>query len=1001
LSYPFLSSPRLRLLAAHCSAGIVLSLLPVGRATPATWHRRADAYTFDAYGAEAGLPGSVVNVALQTRDGYLWVGTPSGLGRFDGVRFTNFHRPDDPAPLAQSIHCLYEDRTGVLWIGTARGLVRRTPAGFEVMELPHVAVRAIAEDRDGLWVATGRQGIWRRQGERFVAFADPLVPPTSAIRTLCCDHEGAMWIALDRGRGVLRHFGGVTRRVDSGEFAPSEVLSICEWPTGTMWFGTQRLGLFRWREGRWQQFAVPGSAPRGPITDLRVTHDDTLWIAAGALWHATAAEPFAPEVVSSVPNDNVRTLYEDFEAGLWLCAGAEGLLRMRAMPYRLFSTEEGLPTNNVKTVAEDPGGALWVGLQHQGIVQVRENRGAEVQDDAFGIPALDPAVVYPARDGTIWAGINSRLFVRRDEHWTRRSDLRFIRGIYEDRTGAMWVGTEAQGVFRFEREQPKEVKPTAGPSILLATAFSESADGTMYIGTWRTGVFRVRGDNVTPLDHAHGLPNDDVRDVHVDRDGTLWVGLAGRGLAVWDHDRWLNPDSLAAALANHVSAIAEDATGRLWFGTPAGIMWAQRSELLTAARNEAAAPAVHTIATGSDTRSLPVWSGGQPVAWNTHDRKLLFATRRGIVVIDPEHISNNTVVPPVHIEAALIDRRPAPVTAAIDVPPGARSVAIEYTALSLVQPARVAFKYKLEGYDTDWIDAGTRRTAVYHRLPPGTYRFHVAASNNDGLWNLEGASLTFVQRPYFYQTRWFKGAIGAGGLAALWGVYYWSNRRLRVRVERLEQERAMENERRRIAQDLHDDLGARLTEIGLVAETAVRGTTPESKAEIGKLSERVRQVVGALDAIVWAVNPENDSLDDLVAYVADMYQELFRRSSIRARLEISPDIPLLPLNADERSNLYLAVKEATNNVLKHSRATESWLRIAYAAGSLRLSIEDNGCGFDPASADTGNGLANIRRRIAKLGGTLRFDSQVNHGTTVSINVPLAHRAPGRGSERRD
>jgi len=271
--------------------------------------------------------------------------------------------------------------------------------------------------------------------------------------------------------------------------------------------------------------------------------------------------------------------------------------------------------------------------------------------------------------------------------------------------------------------------------------------------------------------------------------------------------------------------------------------------------------------------------------------------------------------------------------------------------------------------------------------------FHVSAGNSDGVWSRTDASIAIVQMPYFHQTAWFTWLLACLAALAVWGLYWWSNRRLRLKLERLERERAMENERRRIAQDLHDDLGASLTEIGLFANAA-RCTAPAAEqAGLDHLAQRVRSLAGSLDAIVWAVNPANDSLDQLVVYIGELFQELFRSSGIRGRMDIPADIPRLALTAEERSDLFLTTKEVMNNMIKHSGATEAWLRIRVTGDELSITLRDDGRGFDPGAvvSAAGNGLANMRERVARAGGSFGLLTAPGEGTEISVVVSFAGR----------
>lgn len=943
---------------------------------------------------EFGLPGTVVTAAVQTRDGYLWVGTPAGVGRFDGVRFTNFYAADTPGLPSDLIHCFHEDRSGSLWIGTDKGLCQVLNGRFKRSGLENLSVRALAEDGLGnLWAGTWGAGIHAYRGGRWETFVSEGLPPDLRVRALLVDSRGQIWIAPERGRGLFHVENGHASKKFDGAEGIGEVQTICEAPQGTLWFGTKRTGLFCMQDDRMTRYPVAGGTGNLSVNEIRRTSSGGLWLAAGTLFRSASAEQPRFEPIDDLPNENVQAVCEDREGGLWLCAGSEGLTRMRELPYRLLSTRQGLPTDNVKNVTEDPSGNLWLTTQGSGIVHVDAGGKVIRQRKEGGLPESDPAVVYAARDGSVWAGTGSHLWVRRGSGWQQESELRFVRGLFEDRQGVMWVGTEFDGLHRFENGKFLEMKTPAGESIPFATCFAEASDGALVVGTWKSGLWRVSADRTTAQKWASPLPVNEVRAVHVDREGLVWVGLSNRGLVVWQNDRWLIAPGLVKVLGSSVSAILEEDSGRIWLGTLAGVLWARKDELLSWMRTPVSVPPLHTVPVGDDIGIIPVWSGAQPVGWRVTAGRLLFATRRGVLAIDSQGVVPNAVPPPVHIARILVDRHAVESDEPVQLPPGTRSLAIDYTAPSFVQADRMLFRYKLEGHDPDWIDAASRRSAYFGSLPPGSYVFRVAAGNSDGVWSETDANVAIVQLPYFYQTTWFSWLLAGMAGAAIWIVYWWSNRRLRLKLERLERERAMENERRRIAQDLHDDLGASLTEIGLFADATRRSAPPAEQAGLDHLAQRVRALASSLDAIVWAVNPANDSLDQLVVYVGELFQELFRSSGIRARMDVSPTIPRLPLSAEERSDLFLTTKEAMNNTLRHSGASEAWLGIRMISGELRITLRDNGRGFDPdaAKSNGGNGLSNMRARVARTGGTIEFRTSPGDGTEISIAVSFSGR----------
>src|SRR5581483_3531422 len=316
----------------------------------------------------------------------------------------------------------------------------------------------------------------------------------------------------------------------------------------------------------------------------------------------------------------------------------------------------------------------------------------------------------------------------------------------------------------------------ASPAVNFASSFCDTPDGTMYVGTWESGLYRLQNGQWTVFNHDNGLPVNSVRAVYVDREGVVWVGMKSRGLGVLVDGRWLNPNAFSQAVADHVTAITEDERGELWLGTADGVMHAPRRELLAAARGERPVPKMSIAGTREGFQTASVWSGSQPVLWTAPAHELLFATRRGVLVVDPDHLSVSNVVPPVHVEEVALDGQVADASGPIRAPAGTRNISIEYTAPSFVRPDQVLFAYELEGYDRDWINAETRRAAFYTNLPPGRYTFRVRACNSDGVWNNEGASLMLMQQPHFYQTWWFYVLAAATAVGLVWGINRWTHR---------------------------------------------------------------------------------------------------------------------------------------------------------------------------------------------------------------------------------
>jgi signal transduction histidine kinase len=382
-------------------------------------------------------------------------------------------------------------------------------------------------------------------------------------------------------------------------------------------------------------------------------------------------------------------------------------------------------------------------------------------------------------------------------------------------------------------------------------------------------------------------------------------------------------------------------------------------------------------------------SGGmQPASDRMADGRLLFPTSKGLVVVDPARLRVNPLPPPVAIEVMNVDGRPVTLRGhdlrSRRIEPGQRQYEFQYAGLSFVSPAKVRFRYRLEGLEPEWLDAGSKRSVNYSYIPPGDYVFRVTACNNDGVWNQTGAALAFTVLPYFWQTLPFRlAAAGLGILVVGFVVWAVTQRRMRLTLEAAERQRAVERERARIAKDIHDDLGASLTRISLLSESVPpeHNASPEAVEALGQIFRTSRELVQAMDEIVWAVNPKHDTLDSLANYLASYAQDYLDAAGIRCRLDLPVDLPTWQVTAEVRHNLFLAFKEALNNVVKHAGATQVSIELALLRHGFSLTVTDNGRGFTPGEnvpaggrAASGNGLANMRQRLQEVGGRCEIEA---------------------------
>ena len=376
----------------------------------------------------------------------------------------------------------------------------------------------------------------------------------------------------------------------------------------------------------------------------------------------------------------------------------------------------------------------------------------------------------------------------------------------------------------------------------------------------------------------------------------------------------------------------------------------------------------------------------QPASWRSRDGELWFPTGQGIARMRPDRLSLNPTPPPVAIESGEANGRAIRGTTG----PGRTQLTFRYTGLSFLAPEKVQFRTRLEGLDSEWREAGTARAFTYEAVPPGLYRFQVMAANNDGVWGTASAPFVVRVLPYWWETTWFRVlafALATGiAIAFGWGV---ARRRLRERFTQLEIQHAREAERSRLAQDLHDDLGASLTEISMLASvSAEQPNAANIRAPLDEIAGKAQALVGTLDEIVWAVNPRHDTLASLIEYLAAFAGDFLTPAGIALRLDVPALPPKIPLDTEYRHSLYLAVREALHNALKHSSASEVSLKMQLTAGGLRIAIEDNGCGFDRAANTRGDGLQNLHARMDALGGNCDILSARGTGTSVQLRLPL-------------
>jgi len=582
-----------------------------------------------------------------------------------------------------------------------------------------------------------------------------------------------------------------------------------------------------------------------------------------------------------------------------------------------------------------------------------------------------------------------------------------VRVLFDDSQNHLWVGglvnlLNVSGDRRTEFGQQEGF--VDGHAI---GAVAEDAAGTIWVGTGPGELWRYAGGRFTRFEPPADWPSVRFAAVLPDTNGVVWVGTLGGGLYRFENGRFARCGATDGLPDNNVTQLLDSRDGFIWGGTYNGIFRARKEDLAAAAASGAGPVPCRVFGKSDGLPSLECSSGFQPCCWRSEDGRLWFSTANGVAAVDPAKILLNPTPPMVIVEEMLVNGSPVPLTPHIGgplrpanppprirIPPGRAYVQFRFTGLNFAAPDAVRFRLKLDGGGGTWQDTGHQRLMSYGPLAPGDYVFRVMAANNEGIWNEQGDTLAFTVEPYLWEEPWFRAGLVAVALACMGIIVAIVQRqRYRRRLDRVDRQREMEHERARIAHDLHDDLGANLTQIGILSALANRESTPAGEARdlIREVRTRAREMVIALDEIVWAVNPRNDSLGGLVNYLGHFAEEFFRPSDIRFRMDLPADLPPVPLSSESRHHVFLAFKEAVNNAARHSHAREANMRAWTDNSELVIALEDDGRGFDAGAAakkGAGNGLGIMKLRLEKVGGRTVIRGGAGGGSCVEFHVPL-------------
>ena len=949
-----------------------------------------------------GAPSSV-NALAQTTDGYLWLACATGLFKFDGERFTQFRRPDDGELLTGDVSALLATPDGGLWIGMRFGGAHLLTHGElkdygERAGLPNHSIFSFAIRDDGTVWAAQSTGLYHMEKERWLAAGKEWAHPDSGYALLAAK-DGTLWARGPQGTFFLRHAEKAFQQ-SPAKGGPGWLASG---PDGQIWAADPNLGLL----------ILSDPLVRASKKEFGFEHIDwgaLLFDRGGGLWTGRYPEVAAPFVLMRIPDfdkvlrqrgglipadfqttvlrQGARAMLEDREGNVWIATTA-GLERFRSNKLHAAPLLKNIETDPALT--RDEKGNIWL-ANSKSIVMIPP-RPAEPRTLPNSHNGEVPNSLVVNGDGTLWVGAEAGgLHSYSDgkvSEFERRDDrlMRTTQALMKDRAGALWMSAVHDGLYRRDGTVWTLNGNIAGlPSRVPVTMLSDDS-GSLWFGYADNTIATVRDQHVRLLGEADGLNVGPVFAINVQKD-RVWVGGSNNAM-IFLSDRFWSLKDEAGATFTGVSGMIEDDDGGLWLNSARGVIHIAPEEIHEFVKDPARHLHTELLNYEDGLDGVAAQIRPAPTAAVGGDGRIWFTTSVGAYWIDPKHISRNTLPPTVQILSVIVNGKPYGASAGMLLPKHTTDMEIDYTALSLSIPSRVRFKYKLDGVDAVWKDAGSRRQAFYTNLSPGARQFHVIAANEDGVWNEAGATADISIPPAFYQTRWFYTLCGIAVMGLLWLIYRFRlqqlSHQLRARMgARLE-------ERERIARELHDTLLQSTQGLILVFQGFA--------GRLEKPSAMRTDMESALDQADRLLNEVRDRVrdirttgleSDLPRALTGMGEEIFAGAGIEFKLIVtgSPR-PLVPAVADD---IYKIGREALLNAFAHARSTAVEAEIAYESAELRLRIRDNGRGVTPEILKVGSrqghfGLQGMRERAQQIGARFNVWSAEGAGTEVELVVP--------------
>ena len=1000
---------RISRLFSGCFLSIIFLVTSLFALNP---DRHITQFGHTAWRIQDGFFGGPVRCITQTTDGYIWIGTEAGLFRFDGVRFVSSSSQEGGQLPSAVITALLGTRDGGLWIGTDAGLAHLVNHHLTTYLKDAGLITSILQDRNGeIWIVRHRPGdnpqpLCQVIGPGVHCYGSKDGVPAFDVGPLAQDASGNLWIGGDTTLlkwrpGSSYAFKPQALKSNAGVDGV-EALSVAA--DGSLWVGMalsgRGLGLRHLVDGRLKSFVAPKlNGETLEVTALLEDQQNTLWV--GTLnqgiyrIHGTDVDHY--RTTDGLSSDLVSNFYEDREGNLWATT-AKGLDCFRDLPISSFSTREGLSSDAVDSVLASRDGAIWIGnaskLDVLGPGGVPSQVGKALQGHQVTSLLEDHL-------GRMWVGIDNtlRIYRRGTFRQIRRKDggpVGVVMGMAEDSENNIWAETIGPPGTLVRIQDLKVQDEFPSPQMPFARKILADPHGGIWLGLLDGDLARYRSGKTELFPFAHH-PASRVNDLTLASDGSI-LGATAFGVIGWKNGKRQILTARNGLPCDSIHALVSDDQGDLWLYAQCGLVEIADAEL----QRWWGQPETRLKLRVFDTSDgVQPGQGHFNVSARSPDGRLWFANGSLLQMIDPDHMGGNAVAPPVHIEAVVANRKSYPPQGGLSLPPLIRDLEIDYTGLSFVVPRRALFRYRLEGRDADWQEPGTRRQAFYSDLHPGHYRFRVIASNNNGVWNVVGATLYFSVAPAWYQTNWFRLLSVFSALFVAWILYQLRLRQMAASMSARFDERLAE--RTRMARELHDAFLQTVQGSKLVADHALKasGDPAQMHRALEQLSEWLARAIQEGRAALNALRTSTTERNDLADALQRAAENDFVPGSMVVKFSVMGGAKdMHPVVRDE---VYRIGYEAIRNACLHSAATHLEIKLRYSQ-ALTLWVSDNGTGFDPVIADKGKdghfGLQGMRERAARIGAKLALVTS-SSGTEIELIVPggIIFRASGPPRQR--